>query len=148
MSLKIRPVTPADRADWDRLYQGYATFYGVPQTAEMRDRVFGWLMDDAHECCGLVAEEASGKLVGLTHFRPFSSPLRAATSCFLDDLFVDPDARGSGAAPALIEAVTDEARKNGWGVVRWITAENNYRARNLYDRVATRTPWVTYDIKL
>jgi hypothetical protein len=31
-------------------------------------------------------------------------------------------------------------------VIRWITAENNYRARGVYDRLATRTNWVTYDL--
>ena len=48
----------------------------------------------------------------------------------------------------MIEAVRAVAEQRGWSVVRWITAENNYRARSLYDRVATKTPWVTYDIKI
>lgn len=147
MTLNIRPVAAQDRPEWDVLYQGYATFYEVDQSPEMRDRVFGWLMDPQHECDGLVAEQ-DGKLVGLTHYRPFSSPLRAGVNCFLDDLFVDPQTRGSGAAQALIDGVANVARSKGWGVVRWITADNNYRARSVYDRVAMRTPWVTYDIKL
>lgn len=147
MPLTIRPVTTVDRSGWDRLYQGYAQFYKVEQTAEMRDRVFGWLMDDSHECNGLVAEDADGKLIGLTHYRPFASPLRAATNGFLDDLFVDPLARGSGAADALINAVADVAREKGWLTVRWITADDNYRGRGVYDKLATRTMWVTYDLK-
>ena len=32
--------------------------------------------------------------------------------------------------------------------LRWITADDNYRARSLYDKIAERTKWVTYDIKL
>ena len=40
------------------------------------------------------------------------------------------------------------ADRAGWSVLRWITADNNYRARSAYDQVATRTAWVTYDIKL
>jgi hypothetical protein len=32
--------------------------------------------------------------------------------------------------------------------VRWITAENNETARRLYDRVAQKTEWVTYDLKV
>lgn len=147
MTLSIRPVAAADRPAWDVLYEGYARFYNVPQTAEMRDTVFGWLMDQSHECNGLVAER-DGSLIGLTHYRPFSSPLRAVVNCFLDDLFVDPAARGSGAAEALIDGVVGVARTRGWKVIRWITAEDNYRARGVYDKLATRTPWVTYDIKL
>ncbi|MFY0648329.1 GNAT family N-acetyltransferase [Sulfitobacter geojensis] len=143
--ITTRPLKATDRAEWDNLYQGYATFYKVEQTADMRDRVFGWLMDAEHTSNGIVAENADGRLVGLTHYRPFVSCLGARTNCFLDDLFVDPAARGSGAADALIKAVADVARENGWPVVRWITADDNYRGRGVYDKLATRTMWVTYD---
>lgn len=143
----IRPLHPDDRAQWDALYQGYAAFYDVEQTAEMRDTVWNWLHDRSKEPRGLVAAQVDGTLVGLAHFRPFARPLSATTGCFLDDLFVSPDARGSGAADALIEAVRVIAVGEGWSVVRWITADNNYRGRGVYDRVATKTHWVTYDIK-
>jgi len=148
MSVTIRPIKPGDRAEWDVLYEGYATFYKVAQTDEMRDRVFGWLMDADHTSNGLVAVDASGKLIGLTHYRPFVSCLAALTNCFLDDLFVNPAARGSGAAEALIAGVGDVARANGWAKVRWITADDNYRGRGVYDKVATRTMWITYDMTL
>ncbi|MEY5039186.1 MAG: hypothetical protein RL472_2292, partial [Pseudomonadota bacterium] len=52
------------------------------------------------------------------------------------------------AADALIAALADEGRKQGWTVIRWITAEDNYRARALYDRVAEKTKWATYDLRL
>ena len=147
MAVTIRPVEAGDRAEWDVLYHGYATFYKVEQTEEMRDTVWGWLMDKDHSSNGFVAADSSGNLIGLTHYRPFVSCLKAVTNCFLDDLFVDPAARGSGAADALIAAVGDVARKNGWPVVRWITADDNYRGRGVYDKVATRTMWITYDMQ-
>ena len=143
----IRPPVAADRPEWERLYAGYAAFYKVTQTPEMRATVWGWLHDPAHQTRGLVAEE-EGRLIGLAHFRPFARPLSASTGGFLDDLFVDPAARGSGAADALIAARADEGRKQGWTVIRWITAEDNYRARALYDRVAEKTKWATYDLRL
>ena len=146
--ISVRPVALADRESWDHLYQGYAAFYKVEQSAEMRERVWSWLHDPAQECEGLVAAGPDGALLGLTHFRPFARPLAAATGCFLDDLFVSPKARGTGVAEALIEAVRQIAAARGWSLVRWITAEDNYRARGLYDRVAGKTDWVTYDIKL
>lgn len=148
MTGMTRPLKASDRTAWDRLFADYAAFYKVEQTSQMRDLVFGWLMDPDHSTNCIVAEDATGALIGITHFRPFVSTLRANTNCFLDDLFVDPASRGSGAAQALISAVKDVAQRNGWGVVRWITAENNYRGRAVYDRLADRTPWVTYDIKL
>ncbi|MCZ7450815.1 GNAT family N-acetyltransferase [Agrobacterium rhizogenes] len=144
----IRPFRVDDRSQWDSLYQGYAEFYKVTQTTEMRDTVWSWLLDETQESRGLLAVDEDGGVIGLTHFRPFARPLSATTGCFLDDLFVSSSARGLGVADALIAAVREIAAKNGWSVVRWITAENNYRGRGVYDRVASKTTWVTYDIKL
>ncbi len=146
MTVIVRALSATDRAAWDVLYAGYAAFYGVDQTEAMRDRVWGWLMDPGHEVTGFVAE-AEG-LVGLAHVRAFARPLSATMGGFMDDLFVAPEARGTGAAEALIAAVRAHGVAQGWSVIRWITAEDNARARAVYDRVAVKTPWVTYDIKL
>ena len=143
----IRPPTDADRPAWERLYEGYAAFYKVTQTPEMRATVWGWIHDPAHGTKAFIAED-QGRLLGLAHYRPFARPLSASTGGFLDDLFVDPAARGSGAAEALIGAIAEEGRRKGWTVIRWITAEDNYRARALYDRLPEKTRWATYDIKL
>ena len=50
-------------------------------------------------------------------------------------------------AQALMSALAREAHRRDWSVVRWITAEDNYRARALYDRVAVKTAWLTYDMQ-
>ncbi|MDV7272015.1 GNAT family N-acetyltransferase [Thioclava sp. A2] len=145
--IKIRPLEASDFAAWSALYAGYAAFYQVIQTEEMRARVWKWIFDPEHETEGLIAL-LNGKPVGITHFRPFARPLSATTGGFLDDLFVAPEARGTGAAEALIRGVENEGRARGWSVIRWITAEDNARARALYDKIAQHTAWQTYDIKL
>lgn len=147
MSLTVRPVKASDHGAWDALYQAYAAFYQVEQTPEMRDRVWGWLIDPDHEVCGFCAE-VDGALVGITHCRRFARPLAAATGLFLDDLFVTPEARGTGAAGGLIDAVRAKAAGEGHSIVRWITAEDNARARGLYDKIARATGWVTYDMEV
>ena len=144
----VRPLATADRPAWERLYAGYAAFYKATQTPEMRQTVWSWIMDPSHPVKALVATGPDGALLGLAHYRPYSRPLSASTGGFLDDLFVDPAMRGSGAADALLAAVAAEGRRRGWTVIRWITAEDNYRARAVYDRLAERTRWLTYDIKL
>lgn len=146
--ITIRSVQPADRAEWDVLYQGYAAFYKTTQTPEMRDRVWSWLHDPAQQSEGLVAVAADGRLIGLAHFRAFARPLAASTGGYLDDLFVSPAARGSGAADALINRLAAIGKERGWTVIRWITADDNYRGRAVYDRLASKTPWLTYDIRL
>ena len=142
----VRPTAVSDHDGWAALYAGYAQFYQVEQTPEMRARVWSWLHDPAHEVEGLVAVDADGRLVGLAHFRPFARPLSATVGGFLDDLFVDPAARGQGVAQLLIGAVAREGQQRGWSVLRWLTAEDNYRARAVYDQVATPTHWRIYDL--
>ena len=146
--ITVVPVAAEHRAAWEELYAGYAAFYRVEQTAAMRATVWGWLFDPAHEVDGLVALGPSGAVVGIAHYRPFARPLAASVGGFLDDLFVAPEARGSGAAQALIDGVAERGRERGWTVIRWITAEDNYRGRAVYDRVAEKTRWLTYEIKL
>jgi GNAT superfamily N-acetyltransferase len=148
VTVTVRPVATDDRAAWDQLYAGYADFYRVSQTPAMRDTVWGWLHDGAAQTEGVVAEDARGKIIGIAHFRAFARPLSASTGGFLDDLFVDPHSRGSGAADAMIGYIGDLGRARGWTVIRWITADDNYRARAVYDRLSERTKWVTYDLKL
>lgn len=136
-----------DFAAWRPLWSGYCTFYAVPDTEEKAETLWSWLMDPAHPVKAFVARRPDGGLLGFTHYRPYHRPIAAAVGCFLDDLFVHPDARGGGAAEALVLRVAEEARANGWAVVRWITAEDNARARALYDRIAAKTHWVTYEIR-
>ena len=142
----IRPIGPEDRDSWETLYRGYADFYKVGTDVEKLDSLFSWLMDPTHVCEGIVALDAQARLIGLAHYRAMPSPLRGAEVGFLDDLFVDPSSRGSGAAEALLRHVDAIARMKGWPVVRWITRDDNYRARGLYDRLALRSDWITYEM--
>lgn len=142
----VRPLAREDEQRWRELYAGYAAFYASPQTLEQTDRVWSWLTDPQHEVEGLVVHDAAGSLVGLAHVRAFARPLSATVGGFLDDLFVEPSARGTGAVDALLDALRARARERGWSVVRWITAADNARARAKYDQVATATSWVTYDL--
>ena len=146
--MNIRVVRPEQqhRSAWEELYAGYAEFYRTQQTPAMRERVWNWLHDETEEIEGLLALNQDGKPVGLAHFREFSRPLSATKGGFLDDLFVSPAARGSSAARLLLLALRAEAHRRGWSVIRWITADDNYRARGLYDQLAVRTSWLTYDM--
>jgi predicted GNAT family acetyltransferase len=65
---------------------------------------------------------------------------------YLDAHYVEPSVRGSGAVEALYAEMGRIARERGWAIIRWTTADDNYRARSVYDKVATRTTWITYDM--
>lgn len=102
-------------------------------------------MDLGHECHALVAESVDG-IVSIGHYRRFSRPSTGTVGIWLDDLFTTPEARGKGAARALIQRLTEIAGSEGRSVVRWITPDDNHQAQALYDQVAARTHWVTYDV--
>jgi GNAT superfamily N-acetyltransferase len=145
---QVIPLRLEHRSDWERLYAGYAAFYKVEQTPAMREIVWQWIFDEENELGALVALDAAGAAVGLAHYRPLLRPLRATVAGFLDDLFVEPTLRGTGVAPALMQALAKIGRANGWSSIRWLTAEDNYRARSFYDQMASRTAFLTYEMKL
>jgi GNAT superfamily N-acetyltransferase len=147
MALEIVRPGEADRSRWRRLFDGYAAFYKVPMDDAIAGRTWAWIQDPAHPVEGVIAIR-DGQAVGLAHFRPMPNPLRGVEIGFLDDLFVDSATRGGRIGEALIAHVVAEGRRRGWARVRWLTADDNYRARTLYDRVATKTMWNTYEIVL
>ena len=141
----IRSVHPDDESVWQALYRGYADFYQVPISDETLKTVFGWLMNPNHVLEGRVMEQ-DGALIGLAHFRVMPSPLRGADVGFLDDLFIHPDARGGRLGEAILAHLQAVAKERGWAFIRWITAEDNARARTLYDRTAQQTDWILYEM--
>lgn len=144
--INVRLVAEGDKAQWRGLYRQYAEHYRVAVSAEHQDVVWSWLTDPGHPESGIIAETSDGELVGLAHFRPFTRPLAASEGCFLDDLLVDQNMRGSGVVDALLDRLRSISLECGWTVIRWITADDNHRARSVYDKYSTRTMWVTYDM--
>jgi ribosomal protein S18 acetylase RimI-like enzyme len=135
-----------DRSAWEVLYHGYAEFYQVPMNDEILGTVWDWIQDENNPFFGLMAKDENGKVLGLMHCRQMPSPLRGALVGFLDDLFVSPDARGQGVVEALYDALNTLGKEQGWPFIRWITAEDNYRGRAVYDKLSDKTGWVTYQM--
>jgi GNAT superfamily N-acetyltransferase len=146
MTATVRRVEDNEFFTWLDLYAGYGEFYEQPVTDEKALLVWSWLSDPANELEAYFAVDDDGTPIGLAHVREFVRPLDASKGLYLDDLFVTPDARGAGAGAALLDHLKQTAKERGLTVVRWITAKDNETARRLYDRVAEKTKWVTYDL--
>lgn len=144
----IRPVQASDEEQWSALYAGYRAFYNLLTDLAKVSTVFKWLLSSAHGMTGIVAVSSSspGTLLGLANFRDFARPSTATVGIYLDDLFTSPEARGKGVATKLLDAVAQEAGRRGASLVRWITAKDNADARKVYDRLAKKTHWVTYEM--
>ena len=148
MSIQVNAATEADKSAWQSLYRGYATFYKMPMTEQTLNTVWNWIHDDNNPFWCRLARGPHNSPVGMMHFREMPSPLRGCMTGFLDDLFIDPAARGQGAVNALFEDLEQHAHKRGWPSVRWITADDNYRARAVYDRLSCKTQWNTYQLDI
>ncbi len=148
---KVRPVAADEFEPWTRLFRGYADFYQWPTSDDHQQQIWRWIHED-HSVEALVVVPVdedgneTGDPQGLAHLREWVRPLRGVIAGYLDDLFVNPDLRGNGAVDALFAEINRMAVERDWAVVRWTTADDNYRARAVYDKLATRTTWITYDM--
>jgi GNAT superfamily N-acetyltransferase len=145
MELQTRPLGPQDRAAWEPLARGYKLFYKTDVTDAEYD--LAWRRLIARErVFGMVAVDG-GRVVGIAHYL-FHASTWAERVCYLQDLFVAPEARGRGAARALISAVALAAQASGAARYYWLTQEDNAAGRALYDKVARFNGFIRYDFPL
>jgi ribosomal protein S18 acetylase RimI-like enzyme len=143
----IRLAQPADFDHWKVLYRQYLAFYKTSLTDQELERVWSWFFDPQKQIyCHLAIHQHH--LVGLTHFREFLRPLKAATAVFMDDLYVDTLYRDKGIAQMLIQSIKEYCIEKNIPLIRWITAHDNETAMRLYNKIATQTQWQTYDLEI
>ena len=65
---------------------------------------------------------------------------------FLDDIYVDSKYRRKGIGEKLIHKLNEISNKNNWGLVRWVTRDDNTKAKSLYDKIAKKTNWDLYEL--
>ena len=145
---RVRAIAEGDLPVWRELFRAYGVFYETVFDDAQLDCVGALLLAPDSGEDAFVAEDDDGHVIGFAHYRSHPDTFSAGHDWYLDDLFVDPDARGRGVASALIEHLHEHAERVApGGTVRWITAADNARAQRVYDRVATRTTWVTYELR-
>jgi GNAT superfamily N-acetyltransferase len=141
----VRDLAPGDRDAWRALFHAYGAFYETDLADDVLDHVWSALLGGALR--GFVAEEG-GVVVGFAHVRTHVATFSVGEDWYLEDLFVDPSVRASGIGTAILEHLVKIATWEGGGTLRWVTAESNATAQRVYDKLATRTTWVTYEVEL
>jgi ribosomal protein S18 acetylase RimI-like enzyme len=160
-----------DYDQWHALWKSYLEFYGTTLPEEQYRDTFSRLVDPQGDLGGFVLaliddedddqEDDKDKdkktskpkmytYIGLAHYLTHTSAWAPTSTrhCYLNDLYVNPAARGMGGGRRLIEAVQEEAKARlGCSRVYWLTAPDNTAARALYDKVAV-TNRVAYKIDL
>lgn len=139
----IQPLDAAQQAHWLPLWQDYQAFYETRIPEATTALTWQRLLDPAEPVHGALAW-AGGRAVGLVHWLFHRSTWLAAHSCYLQDLYVDPDRRGGGQGRALIEHVYAQAAAAGSTRVHWLTHADNAVARRLYDRLAEHAGFIQY----
>ena len=142
-AIEVRAVSAADEQVWRELWRGYCRFYETDVPPHVTAATWRRLLDPGERVDGLVAEH-DGEVVGFVNYVLHPSTWGTADTCYLEDLFVSPAARGGGAGRALIEAVLERAKAYGWAKVYWHTRQDNARARALYDTFAPADDFVRY----
>ena len=145
--LTVRPVAASDEVRWRELWRGYQDFYGIDLAETSTAELFRRLLDGTAPYGGFVAD-LDGEIVGITHYVLIPDTWDPKPNCYLNDLFVAPEARGSGAGRALIAAVKARAQELDCPLLWWLTAEDNATAQALYDQIAELDTFRRYEVLL
>jgi GNAT superfamily N-acetyltransferase len=150
-AIRVRPIAPEDRNQWETLWAGYNSFYGREGATALpkavTDATWTRFFDPEEFVFALVAEER-GRLVGIAHYLFHLSTTRIEGVCYLQDLFTEKAQRGRGIGRALILGVYQQASARGVKHVYWQTQESNTAGRQLYDKVARYSGFIVYNQNL
>lgn len=142
-STEIRAIDNDDFDTWLSLWHDYQRFYEVEIPEAVTLKTWARFLDPVepmHAALAISGEQP----VGLVHSIYHRSTWTAGDYCYLQDLFVAPDARGAGIGRALIQHVYADARRRGVFRVYWLTHESNHNAMQLYDQIADRSGFIQY----
>lgn len=147
MTAEIRDVVAGDYDAWRVLWDGYNAFYGRSGATALAEDVTRTTWErflDPSEPMHAIVAVRDGILLGLAHYLFHRSTILINPTCYLQDLFTAPEARGERVGRKLIEAVYERAKAAGSQRVYWQTHETNATAMRLYDAVAERSGFVVY----
>jgi len=144
-SFYIRPLERRDREQWEYIWREYLNFYETELPLETYSKTFSRLIDNNNKNQNCLVAHSGETLHGLVHYIFHADNWETTDVCYLQDLFILEEMRQQGIAKALIRALYEAADMNGTPSVYWMTQEFNQKARNLYDQVASLTPFIIYE---
>jgi GNAT superfamily N-acetyltransferase len=152
MSAAISVVTEGDLPELLPLMRAYCDFYEVsPGDDALLAMSRALIADPEREGVQLIARagsgSGSGEAIGFATIFWSWSTTAAARIGTMNDLYVAPAGRGTGAADELIRACLERCRGRGAVRLEWQTALDNHRAQAVYERVGgERSQWVDYSL--
>ncbi len=147
-SIAIRRPCAADAAAWLGLWQALVATGPEPCSAEAPAEVWQRALRPDDAMALWLAVDAADRPVGFVLRVVFPYSWSTRPVCYLLDLYVAPELRGQGVGRRLIQHLAEEGRAAGWLKLMWMTQHDNAEAQRLYDKVATRSSLVRYDLML
>lgn len=142
----IRPALPSDEPVWRLLWRGYCDFYNARIQPDITERTWARILDPDSSVTCMVAE-TGGNVTGFAHCVVHENTWELLPVCYLEDLYVAPEARGRGVGKALMEWLRNAMRAEGWSRLYWVTHRDNLIARDLYDQFVGADEFVRYVVK-
>ena len=131
MGASVRRAGPGDLDALASLFDGYRRFYRQPSDVSgARDFLAARL--EKEDSIILIAEE-EGRALGFTQLFPSHSSVSMRRTFILNDLYVDPEARGTRVASALLDAAVAHGREAGAKSLTLQTEHTNEHAQAVYE---------------
>ena len=145
--VELRDATPSDKMAFLRLWQGFTDGYNLTLPPEVTAFTWERIMDPSNPLTlRLVCVDGTPKGFAIHQHHP--STWVMGDDSYLEDLYVDPSARGQGLGRALIEDLIAIGRARGWQRLYWLTEIENATARHLYDQFAANDGHIRYRMRL
>ena len=110
----IRTLRNDDWDGWSELWAGYLAFYRAGLSEATSRATFDRLCAGDDGMFGLLAlDDAAGSAIGMANCVVHASTWSRQPKCYLEDLFVDPAARGQDVGRALLLAVKEAGTERG-----------------------------------
>lgn len=148
--VSVKRVEKADLEVLLPLVRAYCDFYEVDPADEALLALSRRLIEDpVSEGIQLIARTPGGTPIGFATIYWSWDTTIGGRLAIMHDLYVTPEARGTGAAQTLMHECATEARNRGVPEMGWQTALDNHRAQAVYDKTpAHKSTWHDYRITL
>lgn len=138
MTLTIRPATPADLPLIAQLIRDLAVYEKLASEVRFDEAVLGQKLFGERPYAEVVIGELGGQAQGFALFFHNFSTFEGKPGIYLEDLFVRPDARGSGLGKALLAHLAALAVERDCARLEWSVLDWNEPAIGFYQKLGAR----------
>jgi GNAT superfamily N-acetyltransferase len=148
MTLSIRPATSADLPLIAQFIRDLADYERLAHEVRFNEAVLGDRLFGARPYAEVLIGEIDGSPQGFALFFHNFSTFEGKPGVYLEDLFVRPEARGSGLGKALLAALAQIAIQRDCARLEWWVLDWNDPAISFYKKLGAKPmdEWTTFRV--